>query len=112
MSGTPMLAATATVTNVMLKSITNSLNMIDYRLVHLSPERSNIWFGVKNQTTIEKDLGNIIWDLRVNSVKANRVLMYCQSLNICVLIFTHILYVYKLEYYSYYSLCAERAAHS
>ena len=28
--GTPMLAATATVTNVILKSVTRSLNMIDY----------------------------------------------------------------------------------
>ena len=47
--------------------------MIDYRLVHLSPDRSIIWFGVKNRTTIEKDLGDIIRDLRVNSIKANRV---------------------------------------
>ena len=31
-----MLAATATITNVQIKSITHSLNMIDYRLVHLS----------------------------------------------------------------------------
>ena len=48
--GTPMLVATAPVTNVMLKSVTRSLNIIDYRqLFHLSPERSNIWFGLKNR---------------------------------------------------------------
>ena len=67
-SGTPMLASTAIVTNVILKSITRSLNMIDSNLVYLSTERSNIWFGVKNWTIIEKDLGDSIQDLKVNSI--------------------------------------------
>ena len=32
---TPMLAATATVTKVMLTHITQALNMVDYQLVHV-----------------------------------------------------------------------------
>ena len=92
-SSTPMLAATATVTNAMLKSITRSLNMIDYKLVHLSPERSNISFGVENRTTIENDLKHIMDDLKMNSVKANRVLIYCQSLNMCSNLYAHFLYM-------------------
>ena len=57
---------------------------------------------------IEKDLGDIIWDLRVNSIKANRVLIYCLSVNMCSNLYTH--FVYELGDYSYYPLGAERIA--
>ena len=73
---TPMLAATATVTKVMLKHITQALNMVDYRLVHVLPERHNIYYQVKNRTSIEKDLENILSDLKHISLKANRVVIY------------------------------------
>ena len=67
-----MLAATATVTKVMLKDITQALNMTEYRLIHVTPDRHNIYYSVKHRTTIENDLDSIISDLCKNSIKANR----------------------------------------
>lgn len=91
-ANTPMLAATATVTKVMLTSITQQLNMIDYQLVYMSPDRANIYYEVKKRTTIEKDLESVLRDLRENSCNANRVLIYCQSLNMCSNLYSHFLY--------------------
>ena len=105
---TPMLAATATVTKVMLKHITQALNMVDYRLVHVLPVRNNIYYQVKNRTTIEKDLENILSDLKHNSLKANRVVIYCQSLNICSSLYAH--FIYELGDQSYYPPGAEKLA--
>lgn len=97
---TPMLAATATVTRVMLTHITQQLNMVDYQLVYVSPERPNIYYEVKKRTNIEKDLEYILSNLRNNSIRANRVLIYCQSLNMCSNLYAH--FLYELGDSSYY----------
>ena len=52
-ANTPMLATTATVTQTMLQDITRSLNMIEYQLVYVTPERSNIFYRVKNRTLLK-----------------------------------------------------------
>ena len=49
-SNTPMLAATATVTNTSLGVIVKQLNMVEYRLVYVYPERPNIFYEVKRRT--------------------------------------------------------------
>ena len=66
--------------------------------------RSNMWFGVKNRTAIEKDLEHIIKDLKMNSVKANRILIDCQSFKL----YAH--FLYELGDYSYYPPGAEKIA--
>ena len=88
-----MLAVTATVTSRTLKSIVKQLNMVNYKLVYVSPERPNIYFEAKKRTSIEKDFKSILDDLRNNSIRANRTLIiYCQSLNMCANLYAHFLY--------------------
>ena len=56
--------------------------MVEYRLVYVSPERPNIlYYEVKQRTTIEEDLADILTDLKLSSINTKRVLVYCQSLN-------------------------------
>lgn len=84
-SNTPMLAATATVTRSSLSLIVKQLNIVEYRLIYVSPERPNIYYEVKPRTTIEQDLADILTDLKMNSINAKRIIVYCQSLNMCML---------------------------
>ena len=86
-SGVPMMALTATITKLMLADVKIQLNMPECRLVCLSPDRPNIYYEVKERTSIEADFVDIIKDLLQNSVKAKRILVYCQSLNMCSSLF-------------------------
>ena len=103
-ANTPMLATTATVTQTMLQDITRSLNMIEY---HVTPERSNIFYRVKNRTSIENGLGHMS-DLKLDSIKASRVLIYCQSLNMCSTLYAH--FLYELDDLSYYPINGDKIA--
>ncbi len=105
---TPVLACSATVTKAMLKNITQALNMVDYQLVHVSPERPNTCYQVQKRTTIENDLETILTDLKFNSIKATRVLIYCQSLNMCSDLYAH--FRYELGDQSYYPPGADKLA--
>ena len=80
-SGTPMLAATATVTKITLPTIIRLLNIVDYKLICVPPERPNIYLEVHVRTTIEEDLATVLSDLRLNLINTKRILVYCQSLN-------------------------------
>ena len=82
-NNTPVLAATATVTSTSLAFVVRQLNKVDYQLVYVYPERSNIFYEVKCRTSIEEEISDILTDLKANSVNANRVIVYCQSLNMC-----------------------------
>ena len=86
---TPMLAATATITRSSLTFIVHQLNMAEYQLVCVSPERPNIYYEVKQRTTIEEDLADILSDLKINLINAKRVIVYCQSLDMCSDLYAH-----------------------
>lgn len=87
-----MMAVTATVTKLMLADIKQHLNMPECHLVYLSPDRPNIYYEVKESTSVDFDFALVILDIKDNSIKSNRVLVYCQSLNICSALYAHFLY--------------------
>ena len=110
-SSAPVLAATATVTSTSLAFVVKQLNMVEYRLVYVYPERSNIFYEVKSRTSIEQDLSDILTDLKANSVNATRVIIYCQSLNMSSDLYAH--FLCELGDNSYYppgapKLCSNR----
>ena len=59
-SGVPMMVLTATITKFMLASVKIELNMPECRWVCLSPDRPNIYYEVKERTSIEADFDGII----------------------------------------------------
>ena len=109
--GVPMIALTATVTNEMRKDIIGHLDMQGCVTLSASPNRPNIFYCVRKRTTLEEDLAPIIEDVRINNITANRVIIYCRSLNMCAELFAHLLYT--LGEKSYYphgapELCENR----
>ena len=52
-------------------------------LVCESPNMLNIIYQVRHKGTIE-DFKDVVTDLAENDIKTRRVLVYCQSLNMCV----------------------------
>lgn len=73
--------------------------------VSVSPNRPHIFYSVSVRTDIENDLSSLIEDLRVNSVRANRVIVYCRSLNMCSDLYGH--FRYTLGKKGYYPSGAE-----
>ena len=107
-SGTPMIAFTATATRTIRHDVLVKLEMCDSKLVHVTPNRSNIYFEVRPRTTIEVDMAPIVCDLQANKWKAQRVLI-CHSLNTCADLYAH--FCYELgEDGSYYPENAEHVS--
>ena len=74
-----MLAATATVTEIMRKEIVEVLEMTGcavITVISVSPNKPNIFYSVK--VRFSEDLAFITSDLLWNNIKANRVIVYCQ----------------------------------
>ena len=103
---TPMLATTATVTKEMRDSIIETLDMVGCCLVCESPNKPNISYEVRRKGTIEEDFKDVVTDLAENNIKARRVLVYCQSLDMCASLFAHFLYC--LQDASYHPTSAEQ----
>lgn len=80
-SGTLILAATATVTDEMRRDVVENLDMAGCSIVYTSPDRPNIFCAVTERTTVDEDL-KFINDLKYNNIRANRVVVYCRSLNV------------------------------
>ena len=99
------MAVTATVTKDMRKEVIVKLDMKGSKYVFRSPNKPNIKYSVFRRTTIEDDLGHILEDVRVNGIKANRVIIYCRSLNMCSSLYAH--FLYELKHASYYPPGAE-----
>ena len=77
-----MLAATATVTKVMRKEIVKVLEINGCAVVSVFPNKPNISYSVKRHSgSIDEDLGFLTADLLSNNIKAKRVIVYCQSLD-------------------------------
>ena len=78
-----MVALTATVTPKIRADVIKRLDMQGCESVSVSPNRPNIFYAVSPRTEIETDLTSLVEDIKVNSVKANRTIVYCRSLNMC-----------------------------
>ena len=101
-----MLAATATVTDVIRRDIIRQLDMEGCKIVSVSPNKPNIFYSVRKRSTIEDDFSSILDDLSLSAVKAKRVIVYCRSLNMCSALYGHFHYI--LGDKSYYPPDAER----
>ena len=97
--GTPMLAATATVTKEMRLDVMEKLDMKGCEYISASPNKPNIMYRVFEGTSIEDDLAFLVEDLRDNNIKAERVIVYCRSLNMCSSLYAHFLYELKENSY-------------
>ncbi len=63
-------------------------------VVSVSPNKPNIFYSVKaRSSSIGDDLAFITSDLLCNNVKANRVIVYCQSLDMCANLYIHFMTV-------------------
>ena len=69
-SNVPFLACSATVTAKMRKECIEKLDMCDCEFVSHSPDRPNIIYRAKRQTTIEEDLCSVIDTLKTHLVNA------------------------------------------
>ena len=85
-SGAPMLATTATVTTAMRNDIIEKLDMAGCCVLTESPNKPNITYEAVRKNTIEEDVNCVVRDVAENNTKAQRVVVYCQSLDIYVCI--------------------------
>lgn len=92
---TPFLAATATVTKRMRDYVVLKLGMAGCCMVSESPNKPNICYEVVHKTSIEEDFEFAVTDLLNNNIKAQRVIVYCQSLNMCASLYEHFKYTLK-----------------
>lgn len=83
LSGAPVLAATATATKAIREDICRNLEMVLCKVVHVNPDRSNIYYEVVARTDMEQDMLPLLQELRRNKLKMPRVIVYCRSLNLC-----------------------------
>ena len=103
-----MVAVTATVSTTTRKDIIKKLDMNGCTFIYASPDRPNICYSVKLRTNLSTDLAYVVHDLKSNSVKARRVIIYCKSLNMCADLYAH--FLYELGSMSYYPPGAEEIA--
>ena len=62
-SGTPMVAFTATATRANRHDVLMKLEMCDSKLVHISPNGSDIYFEARPHTSIEADKAPVVHDM-------------------------------------------------
>ena len=98
------MACTATATISDKAEVLHSLEMKVCVEVGASPDRPNIYYQVKHHTTFETDLGDVLDDLKANTIAAQRVLIYCQSLDMCAHLYAH--FHFELGDASYYPPCS------
>lgn len=87
--GTPLIALTATATQAIRHDITMKL---ESKFVHVTPNRPNTYFEVRPHTNIDVDMAPVVHDLKKEKQKAQRVLVYCRSLNMCANLYAHFCY--------------------
>ena len=102
----PMLATTATVTSLMRDDIIDKLDMAGCCVVSESPDKPNICYEVVRKKTIEEDFECLVKDVAENGIKAQRVVVYCQSLDMCASLYAH--FLHSLRDASYYPPGAEQ----
>ena len=87
-----MLAATATATPGVRRDIIGLLDMKGCEFVYVSPDRPNIYYEVRPRNDIETDTQPLINSLVAHHNKANRVIVYCKSLNMVADLYAHFQY--------------------
>ena len=70
-----------------------------------SPNKPNIYYEVVQKNTIEEDFEYVVRDVAENNIKAQRVVVYCQSLDMCASLYAH--FQHALQDASYYPPGAE-----
>lgn len=108
--GTPFLACTATATKTVRTEVIRKLGMDECVCVSASPDRPNIFYGVKPASSIDVDLHDVVESVRFCRDRAPRVLIYCRSRNMCADIFSH--FLYKLGSASYHPLGADQKSNN
>ena len=107
-SGAPMLATTATVTTATRNDIIEKLDMAGCSVLTESPNKPNITCEAVRKNTIEEDFNCVVRDVAENNIKAQRVVVYCQSLDMCASLYTH--FLQALQDASYYPPGAEHVS--
>lgn len=87
-----MLAATASVTETMRIDIIEKLDMLDCRIVAVSPNKKNIFYEAVSMSNVEDDFELVVEDLAENNIRAKRLLVYCRSLDMCSTLYAHFMY--------------------
>ena len=98
--GTPLMACTATASMSVKKEIIESLEMTGCVEVTASPDRPNIFYEVKPRSDVDTDFLPLVSTLREKSINTPRVLVYCQSLDMCADLYAH--FHYELGEASYH----------
>ena len=98
-SGAPMLATKATVTTAMRNDIIEKLDMAGCCILTESPNKPNITYEAVRKNTIEEDVNCVVRDVAENNIKAQRVVVYCQSLDMCASLYAHFLQAQDASYY-------------
>ena len=88
-SGVPLLAAAATVTRAIREDVSDELDMRGCAVIRVSPNRPDIYYEVRPRTTVEGDMEHLVSSLRLHANKADRVMVYCRSLNMCADLYEH-----------------------
>ena len=83
------MALTATATETVRNEVMRELEMAKCVQVSRSPDRPNIFYEVYTRTTMDSDLLWLLSSLRENLHKAPRVIVYCQSLDMCSELYAH-----------------------
>ena len=82
------MVCTATASRI-VKEVIDCLEMRDCAEVTASLDRPNVFYDVKPRTDVEADFRPLVNTLRKKAVDAPRVLVYCQSLDMCSELYAH-----------------------
>ena len=89
----------------MRTDIIEKLDMVECCVVSVCPNKKNIFYEVVSMCNIEDDFAPVVKDLAENNIRAERVLVYCRSLDMCSCLYAH--FLYTLGEKSYYPSGAE-----
>ena len=70
--------------------VTGSRFVSKFCLVSESPDKPNITYEAVRKNTIEEEFSSVVRDLAERNIKARRVVVYCQSLDMCASLYAHI----------------------
>ncbi|KAL5491661.1 hypothetical protein EMCRGX_G016993 [Ephydatia muelleri] len=76
--------------------------------LQVSPNKPNITYEAVRKNNMEEDFNCVVRDVAENDIKAQRVVVYCQSLDMCASLYTH--FLQALQDASYYPPGAEHVS--
>ena len=95
-----MMACTATASQSVKNEIIDNLEISGCVEATASLDRPSVYYEMKPRTDIDADFWPLVSTLRERAVHAPRVLIYCQSLDMCAELYAH--FHHKLQEASYY----------